>query len=303
MARAVPIRATRCRRSMPALLLLALTLPAVTACAEKKGEAPPPIRVVRAGYGDVATLRDNIDASVQGCYLIKKLPPVPTKLPSDATLAKLAVVEEEELFDGQMWAKYETRRSIGGDASQGCRLTLFVHRAATVERSCESRVRGQNELLGPMMDMENPSSAAPTVVDESLSALACKAGRGELDRQGVASEDAGGARCQWTADVIAHKLGKTGSGAAPDAFDTCLYEKLPTYYFEGQGRPVVLKTRSGNPSMTGTDISKIFGEAAAPGNLKLIAFSDGGAIDGARFKRAAVDAFVKLPARTTVGEP
>jgi hypothetical protein len=83
-------------------------------------------------------------------------------------------------------------------------------------------------------------------------------------------------------------------------FDVCLYEASPTYYFQGNGRPVVLMTRTSQGA--GTDeISRAIGEAAAPGNLKLSSFSSSVSIPEARFSRAALEQFMRRPVKTTVG--
>jgi len=47
----------------------------------------------------------------EGCRLVKHLPPAAPKLPSDSYFAKLAIFEEEELFDGAKW------RSTGPSAA------------------------------------------------------------------------------------------------------------------------------------------------------------------------------------------
>jgi len=270
----------------------------------------PPIRVLRVGHGDVAAMKDNIKMSVEGCRAVKKLPPGPVKLPSDETIAKLAVFEEEELFDGALWAKYETQRSIWADVRGNCQLALFVHRSASVERTCESRVRGQNALIGELVSFEGPPPPPPAVEEDKLGRLACDAKSHPIDVQGLPTEAVAGTTCVWHADILGKMMSKIpafaakakakGTGKDKDAFDTCLYAGRPNYAYEGQARPVILRTHSGNKSMTGLDMSKVFGEIAAT-NLTATEFSEGTPISKAKFSRAAVESFIKQPTKTAIG--
>jgi len=271
----------------------------------------PPIRVLRVGHGDVAAMKENIKMSVEGCRAVKKLPPGPVKLPSDETIAKLAVFEEEELFDGALWAKYETQRSIWADVHGNCQLALFVHRSASVERSCESRVRGQNALIGELVAFEGPPPPPPAVEEDKLSRLACDAKPRAIDVQGLPTEPVAGTSCVWHAEILGKMMSKIPAFAAKakakgaagkdkDAFDTCLYAARPNYAYEGQARPVILRTHSGHKSLTGLDMSKVFGEIAAT-DLTATEFSDGTPIPKAKFTRAAVESFVKQPTKTAIG--
>jgi hypothetical protein len=287
-----------------AVLAAALATTALAAAAAEN----PPIRVLRIGHGDVATMKENIKMSVEGCRALKKLPPGPAKLPSDETIAKLAVFEEEELFDGALWAKYETQRSIWADVRGNCQLALFVHRSASVERSCESRVRGQNALIGELVAFEGPTPPPPSVEEDKLGRVACDAKPHPIDVQGLPTEPVAGTSCVWHADILGKMMSKIPAFAAKakkagkdkDAFDTCLYAARPNYAYEGQSRPVILRTHSGHKSLTGLDMSKVFGEIAAT-DLTATEFSDGTPIPKAKFTRATVESFVKQPTKTAIG--
>jgi hypothetical protein len=271
--------------------------------------APPPIRVLRVGHGRLPALKQNITASVEACRAVKHLPAGPVILPSDAVLSQIGLLETEELFDGARWAVYEVQRSIAADASNGCQLAMFAHRTATVEQACEWRIRGSNALIGAMVDFESPSPAAPQVQDDKLSAQSCSTRRRVSDDStaGLPSEDAGGTRCVWSSALIARSMAKVAALAAiaqrggdDQGADTCLYEKRPYYEVAGARRAVVLKTRGALRGSNGVDITTIFGEAKAT-EQQLSAFSDSQPIPVARFTRASVDAFVRLPAKAAVG--
>jgi hypothetical protein len=161
-------------------------------------------------------------------------------------------------------------------------------------------MRGWNEDL-----MEHPdrSNAPPTIVEEELSSISCKEKRRPPHNEGIPSEDAGGgARCQWTSEVVGRMLGASRE-KNDESFDTCLYEKVPDYYYQGNTRPVILKTRGGTRSVAGNDLAKRHGEYAAAVNHQLMEFSDGTPIPASRFTKVAVEAFLKLPAKTAVGAP
>ena len=279
------------------------------AAAAADTSAPPPIRVLRIGHGRLPALKQNITVSVEACRAVKHLPGGPVNLPSDAVLSQLGLLETEELFDGARWAVYEVQRSIAADAANGCQLAMFVHRTATVEQACDWRVRGSNAAIGAMADFESPAPAAPEVQDDKLSAQSCSTRRRAADDStaGLPIEDAGAARCVWSSALIARSMAKAAAlaGLAPSSADnrgadTCLYEKRPYYEGAGARRAVVLKTRGELRGASGVDITTIFGAAKAI-EQQLSAFSDNQPIPAARFTRASVDAFVRLPAKASVG--
>lgn len=213
----VPDRAS-CRGARSTSLAIAgglLSASLVGPCgAAVDASAPPPIRVVRIGHGDVSAMKQNIAASVEACRIVKKLGAGAVALPPDSVLSQFGVLETEELFNGAQWATYETQRSITADAVNGCKLAVFIHRSATVEQSCEWRVRGSNALLGAMTNFESPAPSTPMVEDDKLAPQTCSSRkRAADDTAGLPSEDAGaGARCVWSSALLAPRDGE-GRGA------------------------------------------------------------------------------------------
>ena len=267
----------------------------------------PALRIVRVGHGNVPAMKDGIVRSVDACRVAKTLPQGPVALPGDAQLAQLAVVEQEELFDGQKWAEYDTQRQIGADASNGCQPALFVMRRARAEKTCVSRVQGSTALLGALMDFTAPAPEAPSLDETPLPARPCQEKPRLIDTTGLPREDAGGAACVWNSALMARAMAKitamAGQPATPASaiggHDICLLADRPSYVFQGFSRPVMLMSRT--PRMPNHDISDDFGEAAAPGNLRLVSFTASASIADARFSRASVDQFVHQPTRTALG--
>ena len=266
------------------------------------------LRIVRVGHGNVPAMRSGIVRSVDACQVAKHLPQAQPQLPSDAQLAQLAVVEQEELFDGQKWAEFDTQRQIGADAASGCRVAMFVMRHAVVEKTCDSRISGSTDLLGAMMDVTAPSAGAPSIDETALPSRPCTEKPRVVDLQGLPREDAGGPACVWNSAVMAKAMAKIAAfasqPAAPAAdvggFDICLYADRPTVYYQGYGRRVVLMSHTVRRA-GGRDVGADFGEAAAMGNLRLASFTSSGSIADARFSRAAVDQFIHLPTKSALG--
>jgi hypothetical protein len=229
-------------------------------------------------------------------------------MPSDEALAKLAVHEEEELFDGQMYAFYKTHRTFAADWSQGCEVVLFTERSAHTERTCESRIFGQTNL-DEKMGKPNASGDKTIIEEDSEPWPSCNEKLARTDYKGLPSDDAGGVLCQWTSLALSRQVARLLGTTPPrepedDPFaDTCVYEKLPEYHFRANNRLVTLKTRGSTKSRAGNDLSPMFGDLPAIQNKKLVQFSDGKPIPAERFTRAAMEAFLKLPGVTAVGAP
>lgn len=280
------------------VLVAASATASVAAPAPRPASAQPPIRVVRVGHANVAAFKENIKTSSVACRLVKNLPAVEPKLPSDDYLAKLAIFEDEQLFDGAKWAHYETQRSVAADATAGCALRLFVARAARIEDTCTSTVIAATPLMGELVDLEHPSTEAPSFMQEA-DERSCNQKAKSLDLTGLPRIDAGhGVQCVWYAAVIARAMAKAGLASSPSsATDFCVYAKLPEYVYRGISRQVVVKIKASTISQTGFDIATAFGEVAAT-SQELTDFSDGTAIPASRFTAAAAKAFVAQPTRT-----
>jgi hypothetical protein len=276
--------------------------------------ALPPIRLVRAGYGHVEGMRDNIEAMTLACRGLKHMSPDgPVQLPSDSVLAKLAVFEYEELFDGQLWAKYETYRTFLPDPNKGCQLALMVQRTVEVEKTCESRKSGWTESPEKYFQRElfgDESSDKRDITEDSSHWQSCDKKRSGAIFEGVPSESAGEASCIWIGKAIGKTLApvfdiKPSEMEDEGAIDQCVYDKVPEYRYRGHERLVILKTRGSTLSAAGTEMGRNLGMSAYPGiwNQKLIEFSDGTPIPAARFTKAAMTEFLSLPSATAVELP
>ena len=281
---------------------LAAGLGLLMAAAAAHADDTTPIRVQRAGYPNAAAYRQNVEVMVEACRAVKKLPPGPSGVPSVEVLAKLPLMEQEELFDGPMWALYETQREVAPDPNAGCKLATFVHRSVRIERSCEWRLRGSTALIGEQTDLEHPRPAGPgELVQEDGASPECRRKPRERDTSDLKAEDAGfGARCFWASDMIRASMAKVGMkpGAHdPRAVDFCHYDKHPYYQVGGLRRSVVLKSRGELHNDKGTALASFFGAVQAAGVPVLTGFSDGTRIDPARFTKAAAQAFLAQPAK------
>jgi hypothetical protein len=263
----------------------------------------PPIHVVRIGLGNLEGLKFSISAMSDACRIIMHLPPQPPVLPSDAFLARFVVLEQEDLFDGKRRAEYITQRQIAPDATSGCKLVVFAQRNATAYLICSHRILGSTPLLAETIDFENPSSAPPTVTEETLSVSTCNSKFRVKDSTGLPLIEAGGGvRCFWNGDLIARQMAKISGGEAvpPKGFDICLYEALPTYYYLGSSEPVILMTHILGEPKGGSANERIFGESAAPSHMNLKSFSATEAIPQIRFERPAVETFLNLPVKSSL---
>lgn len=287
--------------------------PAPTApTAPTASEVLPPIRVVRAGFGNLEGLKNNIMVSVAACLSVRYpgsvAPDLESLLPPDEVLAKLRIIEIEELFDGQMWAEYKTFRTIAADKTQGCGLALFSQRSVDVERTCELTMSGLTDLRR-RMDAAVPdeeTSDQAEIMEDRFEYQSCAAKLHLIDFESTPSEDAGAARCKWTMSAIAASSllgGEAPQQGGDPVFDLCAYEKLPQYHYRGKVRTVALKSQSNNLTLGGNDLGKLIGATTAFGNQRLIEFSDGTPISASRFTKAAMSEFLRLPSVTPVGSP
>lgn len=278
-----------------------LTAIAMMACGPAQAEAvEAPLRVVRVGQPDLPGLRQFIDMSYEGCLAAKGRPPAPAPALPDSALAKLLVHEEEELFDGSKWAKYEVHRAVGADQANGCKLVVFHARSVQIENTCESSIDGMTATLSELMDPQGQGIPKPELRESKGTQPECGQPRHAIDVKGLRAEDAGqGAQCIWNAELEARAAGAKNGGSP--SFDICLYSKRPFYYVKGYGRAVVLKARSSDRSLTGAYIPAMAGQLAGYGNAKLVSLSDGQSIAADRFSRASAEAFLRQPVKTPIG--
>ncbi|WP_238947697.1 hypothetical protein [Caldimonas brevitalea] len=261
-------------------------------------DTAPPIRVVRVGHGNVEGLKNIISVSHDACRAAKGLPPAPAPLPPDRVLAKLVLFEQEELFDGPLWAEYKLVRTVGADPRHDCQIVVFNQRTAVIERTCKSRIGAFSELLLNLTDKSAPPIRPPHISEEKLSDLACQSKKpaADMDPSGLATADASGTPCVWNSALHARASGGKAVGNQPDksSLDSCLYAKRPSYDSNGLQRPVVLATAKPTQAL----LESLYGDVVATWNTKLQAFSDGVPIPSYKFTRASAEAFAKQPTTT-----
>ncbi|HZE92518.1 MAG TPA: hypothetical protein VE029_12535 [Rhizobacter sp.] len=282
-------------------------------CTSSTPDDTAPIRVLRVGHADLDAFKKSIEASVRGCQLFKnqqrKQPPAALRLPPDADLLKFVVAEDEELFNGVMWARFHTQRTIAADVKNGCQPAVYIHRDANVERTCDWRLHGSSLQIIDMVGLETLQSVEtpPSVYKEKLPQATCKAKPpATLDTTGLPVEDAGAARCIWATAIAARTAQAAASpNAQPTEADAatpdfCFYDKKPYYAYQGTRRELVLKIRGAKKTAGGQPIAELLGEVAAVGQ-ELAAFSDGPALPEAKFTREAMEAFLRQPAKQPLG--
>ncbi|HJV70291.1 hypothetical protein [Ideonella sp.] len=281
----------------------ALAVFAATGCdkVQADGSRLPPLRVVRAGHADLAGMKNSIELRYGGCLASLGRPIVPAPMPSDAVLASLVVHEEEEIFDGALWAKFEVDRAIGADPANHCQLAVFSSRSVQIDRTCENMLKGSNAPLAEMLSGA-PAEAGDGDVQQSPWGAEdeCRRQPPPLNIANLPRDDAGqGARCIWYSAIAA----RAGSlpPASDGSFDSCLYDKRPYHFFKGHGRPVELERRSDDRSLTGQHLPAVVAEIAAFGNLQLVSLSEGAAIPAERFTRPQAVAFLHQPTKSPLG--
>ena len=80
-------------------------------------------------------------------------------------------------------------------------------------------------------------------------------------------------------------------------FDICLYEAIPTYYYQGAGEPVVLMSKVFGEPEGGSVLERTTG-ASRETHLK--SFSADKAIAKSRFERSALEAFLNQPMKSSL---
>lgn len=296
------------RRACRALPVVALaTLAGVAGAAADAPDSRSAIHLRRIGTGDVEGLKKGIALSVEACRTIKHLPlGGAVKMPSDTTLAKLAIVESDEYFDGANHATYNTARMVWADPrSSSCELKLFHERHAWAGQECGIGTSGGTTSLTELTDADHPEPPNVQVSTQPAPRAGCGRKARPYDVEGLAAEDAGvGARCVWQADIIAKSMraaGLTATGHEKDgpAIDFCLYQRQPIYVFNGHHETVVLKSSGGKSEDV---MNQLMGMDSAYLNHKLVEFSDGTPIAVERFSADTVRRFLDQPAITSVGD-
>lgn len=264
-----------------------------------------PIHVHRVATGNVEGLKNGINLSVEACRAAKQLPAGQAQLPSDAYLAKLAVTETEEYFDGPNHATFNTIRRVAADpASSSCQLMLFIERSAWSGQFCGNATNGSSTSVNKLLNYERPEPAKVTVNSVAASRAGCGKKAQVYDVSGLPTEDAGGAMCVWDSDVIAKDLRKAGVAAeghkkGSREADFCLYARHPIYVHNGHHELVVLKSSG---STEGDVLDQLLGENTAYLNDRLVGLTDGTPIPPDRFGAIAVRNFLAQPAKTPLGD-
>jgi hypothetical protein len=288
-------------------LCLVAALPSLSVAANYAEDSRTPIALRRAATGNVEGLKKGIGLSVEACRTARKLPlGGPVKLPPDAYLAKLNIVESEEYFDGANHAAYNTYRKVAADPASGsCELALFHERHAWAGQECGQATNGGSTAMAKLLDYEHPAAPGIEVATVAASRAGCGKKAKAYDIEGLPQEDAGsGARCVWDSDVIAKSMraaGMAADGHKKDspAADFCLYARQPIYVHNGHHELVTLKS-SGNTQ--GDVLDELLGENTAYLNNRLLSITDGTPIPAERFSAAAVRSFLSQPAKTPLGD-
>ena len=253
------------------------------------------LHIVRRGAAEFDTLRKWAWALEHACRVGNKLPETaPTPL-SDSTLARVPLLEIEEFFSGGQWARYQTTRSILPDHDNACRLTVYVYRSATVERTCERRISGRSR---PLSDLTSGNAGASDIKfsERDLPSRRCDGTPPDVP-VGLSRHDAGqGVTCIWTSSVLRGMLGSSDMAeGAQEGFDTCLLADMPGYAYRGSRRPVIVMTRgTGTPKDSDNAVHM---HERVVANQTLKSLSRGAAVDAGKFTRAGIETFVRLPAK------
>jgi len=287
-------------------LSLALSMTGLPFAAFGNGTAPaasaqPPIRIVRESLANVAALKAEIKLSHDACRAVKGLPPSAPPLPADPVLARFKVIEEEELFDGRAWAEFSVTRTIAADGRNGCRLTVFSERHATVEHACKVQLIGGTDLLGHMVSQPAEPLERPTLTEDDLTQDVCELPTGApLKVAGLPTDRDKQVDCVWNARIIEREgAGLSHASMMPptDEFDSCVYAKRPSYHYPNHDRAVVIRTKA-PASQAGSAVAPL---TTLP-VLRLAEFSDGAPIPASRFTRAAVQSYINLPTAEPLGD-
>ncbi|WP_374564998.1 hypothetical protein [Ideonella sp.] len=289
-----------------AALVASLASLAGPAGAADAPNSPRPIHVHRLGEGRVDAMKEGITVLVESCRMVKGLPDgAPILFPPDGVLAKLALYEIDEYFDGEQWASYQTVRTVAPDPrSATCELKLVHQRTAWVGRVCSGGTKGRTRSAGELFDFRHPLPPKVDIEADPGPHGSCDGHVHAYDLDGLPREDAGeGRQCVWNSALLGKTLGKLGmppKGRAAERSDVdfCVYVGQPIYVFNGHRQPVILKGR-GDAKRDAIDAAA----SARTGyvNQRVVEFSDGTPIPEARFSESSLRAFLDQPAITAVG--
>jgi len=270
-----------------------------------------PLRVLRVSeVGDAAVegVLAYANYLASSCQALLKLPQTGAQGLSRDDIRQVRWLEIEELFDGDRWVRYRTtRRVMVGSASQ-CQAFVWVMRDADLEVSCEGRVQASSgNRPDPAKPFEAPvpqphvDRAAP-----ALPAAICPDRARHAPVDGLEAVDAGlGQRCVWASDRVRAALPASLRAAMPanrQGLDTCVALTWPDYQGpHGMSHPVHLRSQvfggQGDPSAARAAMTQ--SALDLQGNTRLAAFSQGVALPAERFTPAALEAFVRQPAKET----
>lgn len=278
--------------------LLACAVPTFAA------ETLPAIHVVRVGHGNVAGLRLNAQTAISACQAVKGLPVQPLPIPSDAELAAMELVVEEEYFDNDRWALYKTVRHLGADAQAGCQLAVFFERTAKLETGCEAATHARAKVPDIMLDFNSPPNQPAPTVDDSVRSRTgkCNSRPFTTDISTLPTANAGsGAQCIWASTLARQALGKPPGTAEPDGADFCYDAKRPYYIHNGVKRHVLLKSAIPETNAAGTHMPSLIG-AMASVSYRLKSLQESPSLPAVKFTRGAAEAFVNLPRKQTLAK-
>lgn len=278
--------------------LLACALPTSAA------DPLPAIHVVRVGHGNVVGMRLNAQTAISACQAVKGMPVQPLPLPSDAELAAMELVVEEEYFDNDRWALYKTVRHLGADAQAGCQLAIFFERTAKLETGCEDATHARAKVPDIMADFNAPPNRPAPTVDDSVRSRSgkCNSRPFTANISALPTANAGaGAQCIWASTLLRQSLGKPLGSAEPDTTDFCYYAKRPFYIHNGVKRHVLLKSVVPETNAAGTHMPSLVG-ALPSASYQLKSLQESASLPASKFTRGGAEAFVNLPRRQSLAK-
>lgn len=287
-------------RRLISLLLLHALLPAWAA------DAAPAIRTLQRGQLIFPDAPRQLADLVAACEASAGLPAGSVRLPSEATLRTLVALEVEELFQGPMGARFESRGALVSVPANGCRPVFEISRNARVFRACgpgwrahasASLERGDSYLSEAIEAAANPSCAVEAKrlrsVPEQLPRVPAGAGQS----------------CVWADNMLQARMGLPLDLSAPTPDkprQACRHTRWAQYPFNNErGRPrfVDLRYHYGRAYAPDPDSGEPLLQGLATTMETLLqAYQEGVAIPAHRFTREAAEAFVKQPSRIQLGE-
>lgn len=282
------------KRSVIALNWLAWGCAAVAAPTPSQVE---PMRFVLQGQSAAAARHTMLKISVWECRKTAELKPYEGgEVPAEAVIAALPVREEEWVFDGPLYAKFETETDLVADRAQGCKARLKRKYSAELHRSCEWSLSGRGSTPS------NASNTAPEVVmKEQLTQMRdCKRqpkpAKALAGLATVPSEV--GPACVWSSLASAKHFDMPPPKQVPENLDACLHAERPQHEStnaRGDRVSIALRRHMSTLSMAGTELPAHMLIGAASLNMRPVSYREGpGAAEG-RLTKAAVEAFVKQP--------